>query len=35
MIDPATGWFEIIKVSTFDLDKVTGIMNTLISHLPW
>ena len=24
MIDPATGWFEIIEVMMFDLDEVTG-----------
>ena len=24
MIDPATGWFEIVKVPTCDLDKVMG-----------
>ena len=23
MIDPATGWFYIVKIPTFDLDKVT------------
>ena len=22
MIDPDTGWFEIVKIQTFDLDKV-------------
>ena len=24
MIDPATGWFEIGKVPTYDLDDITG-----------
>ena len=24
MINPATGWFEIFKVLTFDIDKVKG-----------
>ena len=24
MIDPTTGWFEIFKVPTYDLDEVTG-----------
>ena len=24
IIDPETGWFEVIKVPTFDLDEVTG-----------
>ena len=24
MIDPAMGWFEIVEVSTYDLDKITG-----------
>ena len=24
MINPATGWFEIVKVKTYDLDEVTG-----------
>ena len=24
MIDPATGWFEIFKILTFDLNKVTA-----------
>ena len=23
MIDPATGWFEIFEVRTFDLDELT------------
>ena len=23
MIDPATGWFEIVKIPTFDLEEVT------------
>ena len=23
MIDPATGWLEIVEIPTFDLDKVT------------
>ena len=22
MIDPATGWFDIVKIPTFDLDEV-------------
>ena len=24
MIDPATGWFEIVEMPTYDLDEVTG-----------
>ena len=24
MIDPAKGWFEIVKVPMYDLDEVTG-----------
>ena len=24
MIDPVTGWFEILKIMTFDLDEVTA-----------
>ena len=24
MIDPAMGWFEIVKVPTYDLDEVSG-----------
>ena len=24
MIDPVTGWFEIVKIPTFDLDEVTA-----------
>ena len=24
MIDPVTGWFEIVKILTFDLDEVTA-----------
>ena len=24
MIDPATGWFEIVKDPTYDLDEVRG-----------
>ena len=24
MIDPATGWFEIIEVQTYDIDEVMG-----------
>ena len=24
IIDPVTGWFETVKVLTFDLDKVTS-----------
>ena len=23
MIDPATGWFEIVEIPTFDLEEVT------------
>ena len=24
MIDPAKGWFEIVKIPTFDLDEIRG-----------
>ena len=24
MIDPDTGWFEMVKVTKFDLDEITG-----------
>ena len=24
MIDPATGWFEITEITTFELDEATG-----------
>ena len=24
MIDPATGWFNIVEMPTYDLDEVTG-----------
>ena len=24
MIDPATGWFEIFEIPTFDLDELTA-----------
>ena len=24
MIDPTTGWFDIVEIPTFDLDKVTA-----------
>ena len=24
IIDPATGWFKIVEIPTFDLDKVTS-----------
>ena len=24
MIDPATGWFEIVEIPTFNLDEVTA-----------
>ena len=30
MIDPATGWFEIFKIPTYHLDKVTGGNNNYI-----
>ena len=35
MIEPDMGWFEIVKVPTFDLYEVTGgNENTLIVNLP-
>ena len=30
MINPAIGWFEIVKVPTFDLDEVTGVNDEYI-----
>ena len=24
MVDPVTGWFEVVKILTFDLDEVTA-----------
>ena len=24
IINPATGWLEIVKITTYDLDEVTG-----------
>ena len=30
MIYPAMGWFEIVKVSTFELDKVTDVNDEYI-----
>ena len=32
IIDPAMGWFEIIKVPMFDLDKVTGRIGEYINE---
>ena len=29
-IDPATGWFQIFKVPTFDLDQVMGVNDDYI-----
>ena len=33
MINPAIGWFEIVKVPTFDLDEVTGVNDEHIDEL--
>ena len=35
MIDPATDWFEIVKIPTFDLEEVTIVNDEYIdNHMP-
>ena len=31
MIDPATGWFKIVKIPTFDLNEVTAVNDESIN----
>ena len=30
MIDPATGWFDIVEILTYDLDEFTGVNDDYI-----